>query len=74
MPNKATDKNRYCLEYPSYLQSHTRQWVTSEGDLLRRNGTVYKVVQIVRPVIKGVKPRLVLEPLDFNEDEHDLPL
>jgi hypothetical protein len=73
--NKKQDSHRYNLEYPSHLRPRTRLWITQEGDLMFRNGKTYRVKQIVRPLIKGSKPQIVLEQVSISlEDNSTLPL
>lgn len=55
------DKNNYQLQYPADLDAHKQLWVTDKDDLFICDQTVYKVLQIVRPKIAGIKPQLVLE-------------
>lgn len=58
------NKNRYNLQYPTQLTAIKRLWVTDKDDLFTLNGESYKVLQIVRPRIAGIKPQLVLEKLN----------
>jgi hypothetical protein len=69
MSNRKKDSAKYLLEYPSYLRANTRFWITQEQDLVVRDGKTYKVCQIVRPVIKGSKPKIVLE--DYTEENNE---
>jgi hypothetical protein len=64
MSNKEQDRKLYNLEYPSHLKANTRLWITQEGDLMVKNGKAYKVCQVVRPLIKGSKPQIVLEEIE----------
>jgi hypothetical protein len=60
MPNKSEDAKRYALKYPSYLDANRKMWTADIGDRYVKDGVVYKVVQIVSPLIKGDMPRIVL--------------
>lgn len=69
MKKKTKDSSRYDLEYPSCISPSTRLWVSQEGDLLRHDGKVYRIEQIVRPKIRGAKPILVLLQSEVQHDE-----
>jgi len=53
-------KEKYSLEYPSSLKMSKRIWTIQEGDILRKEGKEYKVVQVVRPKIVGGRPKIVI--------------
>lgn len=63
--------DRYQLHYNSYLPPHRQLWVIQKDDLCRAGDTLYKVKQVVRPQIKGMKPKLVVEKI--NELPEQLP-
>lgn len=61
------DPHLYKLHYNTYLPANRQLWVMQKDDRCQSADAVYQVKQVVRPQIKGMKPKLVLEKI------HDLP-
>jgi hypothetical protein len=64
MPKRKKDREKYTLTYPSYITEAKRMWVTEVGDIFVKNGQLYKVIQVLRPRIRGAKPQIVFKPID----------
>lgn len=70
---KEKDNEKYKLRYPSYLDGRRKLWTAEIGDRYVKDGEVYTVVQVVRPLLKGDMPRVVLVKETNNEDPTILP-
>lgn len=76
MPKKKKsnkDSDRYKLRYPSYLDANRKLWTADIGSRYVKDGIVYKVVQIVDPLMKGDMPRVVLVKDTDHADPKILP-
>lgn len=67
------DDAKYQMRYPSYLDANRKLWTADIGDRYVKDGIVYKVVQIVDPLMKGDLPRIVLVKDTDNVDPQILP-
>lgn len=54
------DPSRYSLHYPSYLEPKKQVWIARKGDTMSMADKDYEVVQVVKPAIAGMRPKIVL--------------
>jgi len=57
------DKSKYNLVYPSYIAPDKQIWVIEKEDRLKSSEGLFEVVQVIKPQISGVKPKLVIKKI-----------
>jgi len=55
------DPKKYQERYPSDLSWNRMVWVLKAGDRLRKEDDTYKVKEVVKSLVKGSKPQIVVE-------------
>lgn len=60
--------DKYKLHYPCYLPNHRQLWVVQKGDVMSSDDTDYLVKQVIKPLIAGMKPQLVIEPINVLQE------
>jgi hypothetical protein len=57
------DKSKYNLVYPSYITPDKQIWIIEKEDRLKSSEGLFEVVQVIKPQISGVKPKLVIKQI-----------
>lgn len=55
---------KYQEHYPKDLSWKRRVWVLKPNDRLRNGDDIYRVKEVVKSLVKGSKPQVVLEKED----------